>query len=103
MSDHEPEILDDTDQSRFLYREDGAEAELIYRVNGKRLVLVHTEVPDALGGRGLGGHLVRAAVKRAEETGETVVPWCPFARKWLREHPDVTARITVDWSDPPRA
>lgn len=96
------EIVEDTQEQRFVYREDGMEGELAYRVNGGRLILAHTEVPEALGGRGVGGRLVRAAVDRAAARGETVVPWCPFARAWLERHPDEAARVTVDWSPPQR-
>ena len=96
-----PAVVDDPSHHRFLYVEDGAEAELVYRVNGKRLVLVHTEVPEALGGRGVGGRLVRAAVERARSSGETLVPWCPFARKWLEEHPEEADGVSIDWSDKP--
>ena len=93
----EPEIIDARDQSRFVYRDGDAEAELIYHVNGARLVLVHTEVPDVLAGRGLGGRLVTAALDRAEREGLTVVPWCPFARSWLERHPDAASRVAIDW------
>jgi uncharacterized protein len=96
-------VIDDIPQRRFLYREDGMDAQLVYRVDGNRLILVHTEVPDALSGRGVAGRLVRAAVERAAASGETVVPRCPFARKWLRDHSDAAAPITIDWSDPPAA
>ena len=51
--------------------------------------------------RGIGGRLVRAAVARAEMSGETVLPWCPYARKLLEKHPDLAAGVTIDWSDPP--
>jgi predicted GNAT family acetyltransferase len=96
-----PDIRDVTDENRFLFAEDGVEAQLVYRVNGQRLILVHTEVPDQLGGRGIADRLVRAAVDRAAASGETVVPWCPYARKWLQDHPDEAARIAIDWSPPP--
>lgn len=95
------EITDDPASSRFVYREDGQEAQLVYRAEGDRLVLAHTEVPEALGGRGIGGRLVEAAVKRAAERGETVAPWCPYARRWLERHDDAAATVSVDWSPPP--
>jgi predicted GNAT family acetyltransferase len=101
MTDYTDEVVDNTNQQRFLYTEDGVDAHLVYRVDGDRLILVHTEVPDILGGRGIGGRLVRAAVERAKASGETVLPWCPYARKWLQDHADATAGITIDWSDPP--
>lgn len=94
-------IVDDPSTSRFVHVEDGHEAELVYRAEEGRLVLVHTGVPDELGGRGLGGRLVRAAIARAARTGETVVPWCPFARRWLQDHPDEASAVTIDWSPPP--
>ena len=84
-----------------VYRGDGAEAELVYRHNGRRLVLVHTEVTDELGGRGIGGRLVKAALDQARTNGWTVVPWCPFARAWMQRHPDEVAGVDVDWSTPP--
>ena len=94
-------VIDDTDNHRFVFAEDGVDAELVYRVSGKRLILVHTEVPAVFRGRGIGGRLVKAAADRAAETGETVVPWCPYARKWLQDHPDVVGGLTLKWSDPP--
>ena len=103
MSEPDTDVVDDVEQHRFLYREAGLDAQLVYRVNGDRLILVHTEVPDELGGRGIGGRLVLAAVARAEASGETVAPWCPFARAWLEDHPDDAARIAVDWAEPPAA
>ena len=96
------DVVDEPQNHRFRYTEDGLDAQLVYRAEGDELVLVHTEVPDALGGRGIGGRLVRAAVARAERSGETVLPWCPYARKWLQDHPDELAGISIDWSDPPR-
>jgi uncharacterized protein len=94
------EVDDVPAENRFVVRGSSGAAELEYHRNGKRLVLVHTEVPDAWEGRGVGGELVRAAVRRAQAEGLTVVPWCPFARHWLRHHPDDAAGITIDWDTP---
>ena len=43
-------VVDDTATGRFLIRGGGTEAELIYAVDGDRMFLVHTEVPDEWGG-----------------------------------------------------
>lgn len=101
MGDHEHAVVDDTGSHRFRYEEDGVEAELVYRAAPGRLTLVHTGVPDALGGRGIGGRLVRAAVERAVRTGETIAPGCPYARAWLEKHPDEAAAVAIDWAEPP--
>ena len=63
-------------------------------------MLVHTEVPDEWGGRGIGGRLVRAALAPGRGHDLIVVPWCPFARRWLHEHPDEAAAVTIDWDTP---
>ena len=93
-------VVDDTAGSRFVISEAGAEAELLYVIEGDRILLVHTEVPEAWAGRGIGGRLVRAALARARANGLTVVPWCPFARRWLQEHPDEAAATIIDWETP---
>jgi uncharacterized protein len=93
----ESQVTDNQAESRLELEADGHVAELEYRRNGKRLVLIHTEVPTELEGRGLGGRLVTAAVERAQRDGMTVVPLCPFARGWLERHPDVAAQVEVDW------
>ena len=91
-------VTDDAAHHRFLIRQDASDAELVYHRNGWRLVLIHTGVPEEIGGRGLAGQLVRAAVARAREEGLTLVPVCPYASRWLREHPDDVAGVTVDWN-----
>jgi uncharacterized protein len=93
------QVTDNTEHSRFEISENGALAELIYRRRADRLVLVHTEVPGELGGHGLGGQLVRAALDKAAADNLTVVPLCPFARSWLERHPDEAAKVTVDWGE----
>ena len=92
------EVVDDAAHHRFVLDVDGVVSELVYRRNGRRLVLVHTGVPEAVGGRGIGGRLVAAAVEQARVEGLTVVPVCPYVRKWLGDHADVAAALTVDWA-----
>ena len=91
------EVTDNAAESRFELRQDARLAELIYRLRGNRLVLVHTEVPAELEGHGIGGRLVTAAVDRAVRDGLTLVPLCPFARGWLERHPEAAGRAVIDW------
>jgi predicted GNAT family acetyltransferase len=91
------QVTHDADGSRFEVQVGGHVAYLAYRRNGKRLVLIHTDVPQEAGGQGLGGRLVTAAVGHAAAEGMTVVPLCPFARTWLERHPDVAGRVSIDW------
>ena len=80
---------------------DGSEAELVFARDDSSLYLLHTNVPIALRGTGVGSELVRAAADLARRDGLTVVPWCPFARRWLRTHASVAASISIDWRTPP--
>jgi predicted GNAT family acetyltransferase len=91
-----PQVTDNTAAARFECEVDGQRAELAYRRRGDRLVLLHTETPADLEGRGIGGSLVRAAVDRAQRDGLTVVPLCPFARDWLERHPDIASQVKLD-------
>lgn len=94
-------VTDDQGTSRFQIVIDGTVAELDYHRRADRLVLIHTEVPEALSGHGLGGELVQAAVDRAAKDHLTVVPLCPFVRSWLERHPEATEKVSVDWGAPP--
>jgi predicted GNAT family acetyltransferase len=91
------DVIDNVAEERFELTEDGHLAELVYHVHGDRLTLIHTEVPDELGGRGLGGVLVQAALARAARDHLTIVPSCPFARGWLEKHRDAIGDVTIDW------
>jgi hypothetical protein len=90
-------VVDNVAEERFELTEDGHLAELVYHVHNDRLTLIHTEVPDELGGRGLGGVLVQAALARAARDKLTIVPNCPFARSWLEKHRDAIGDVTIEW------
>ena len=92
-----PEVIDNAAASRFEMTVAGTLAELVYRRRADRIVLVHTEVPDALSGQGIGGTLVQAALAEAAAENLTVVPLCPFARGWLQRHPEAAGAVAVDW------
>ena len=78
-----PAVTHSPETSRF---ESGA-AYLEYRRTGSTFDLQHTVVPRDLGGQGVGGALVQAAVDHARAEGLDLVVTCPFARKWLAKHP----------------
>jgi predicted GNAT family acetyltransferase len=91
-----PQVTHDPDHDRFEYRAGSSVAELVYRLRGERMILLHTGVPHALEKHGIGGELVRAAVGYAAGQGLTVVPACPFARDWLERNPDVAGQVPID-------
>ena len=100
---NELDVVDLPSESRFVIRGARDEAELVYSLQGDQLILVHTEVPEVWSGHGVGARLVRAALRRARADGLTVVPWCPYARSWLKEHPDEAGGVEIDYRTPPPA
>lgn len=100
MQPEEAPVVDDAANHRFHFTEGGVDAELVYQLEGDRLIVLHTQVPEAFRGRGIADRLVQAVADRAKSSGETVVPWCPYAGKWLKDQPDVAAGIKIDWSPP---
>lgn len=78
---------------RFEVTADGHTGFLQYAIHGDRIRLIHTEVPPALGGRGLGAALAKAALDYARQARLTVIPSCPFVRKYLEKHPEYASLI----------
>jgi len=50
--------------------------------------LIHTEVPEALEGQGVGSALVEGALAIIRERGWTVLPYCPFVHGWMKRNPE---------------
>jgi predicted GNAT family acetyltransferase len=63
-------------------------AVLQYRRTPHSISLIHTEVPEASRGRGLGNQLIRAAIAYAHFHQLKVVPVCPFVKAYLEKHPE---------------
>ncbi len=55
---------------------------------GPQRIFHHTTVDDAYGGQGLASVLARRALDDTVDAGLTVVPVCPYIKKWLGKHPD---------------
>lgn len=56
--------------------------------NENIMFLTHTEVPPALGGKGVGSRIVEKTLHYIKEHGYTLAPLCPFVAKYLRIHPE---------------
>ena len=60
----------------------------VYQQQGDALVFVHTEVPPADEGKGIGAQIVRAALDDTRKRGFKIVPACSFVVAFVRRHPE---------------
>jgi predicted GNAT family acetyltransferase len=75
-------------RSRFELDADGGTAHALYRLDGGRLILLHTETPAHLRGRGIGSQLVRGVLEAARDMRLKVEPRCGFVRSYMAQHPE---------------
>jgi predicted GNAT family acetyltransferase len=73
---------------RFEIERDGHVAYLEYTLAGKVLQLIHSEVPEALRGKGLGSELAKSALEWAREQGLKVDVICPSVTAYMEKHPE---------------
>jgi predicted GNAT family acetyltransferase len=81
-------VVERPESGRFELDFPGGQAFAIYRSDGDRIVVTHTEVPSAFNGRGLGSQLAEGIFEIARASRRRVVPRCSFVAAWARRHPD---------------
>lgn len=89
-------IRHDADDRRFSTIVDRHKAFVEYERVDDVLVVTHTWVPKEIGGRGIAGQLVQAALDFAREQGLRVRPECTYADAWMRKRPDYDALRAAD-------
>lgn len=82
-----PDITDNTAGRRFEMPVEGHTAFVTYAREGDRIRLIHTEVPQALSGRGIGSSLAKAVLDHVRSEGLRVVPECEFIAGYIQRHP----------------
>jgi predicted GNAT family acetyltransferase len=85
-------LEDEGSKGRYVVTVDGHDAEMTFsRLNDHHIIVDHTGVPEALGGRGIGQALAENVVAEARKKGFKITPLCPFLAAQYRRNPD--------WSD----
>ena len=82
-----PTVRDNPAMGRFEMASDGAVAFVAYEREGDRIVLTHTEVPEALSRQGVGSKLVGGVLDAIRAEGATVIPECEFVASFIQRHP----------------
>ena len=67
-----------------------------YRLVGRRVVFIHTEVDQHHSGQGFAAQLAKFALDDVRAAGKRIVPVCPYIAEYVRKH-----REYDDSVDPP--
>ena len=81
-------VRDNADRHRFELDADGHIAFSYYKRADGVLTILHTEVPKALEGHGIGSALIRGVLDTARSQGLKVIAVCPFAKTYIGRHPE---------------
>lgn len=79
-------IRHDRAAHRFETRVEGVQCLLDYTLAAGVMTITRTEVPAAVGGRGIASALVQEALTAARAEGWKVVPACSYAVSWMERH-----------------
>lgn len=94
MMNHE--VVNNEERHRFEVRVEGHLAQVQYRRSGDKITFTHTEVPEALSGKGVGNALAKTALDFARENNLKVVPICPFIRTYIQRHSEYQDLVVQD-------
>lgn len=81
-------VREDRARSRYEIYDDGTLAGFCdYKLAGERISLLHTETTPEFAGRGMARRLVTEILDDVRERGLEVLPYCPYVRQFILEHP----------------
>lgn len=84
QNDETFEVFYDTEKAGFLE----------YNIKDDILEILHTEVAEEYGGKGLGKELVKSAVEFAKKNNMKIVSFCPYAKKLIEKTPEFKDILT---------
>jgi uncharacterized protein len=79
-------IRHDQSAHQFVTEVEGSRAHLDYALADGVMTITHTRVPSAIGGRGIAGELMAAALDAARTAGWSVHPACSYAIAYMARH-----------------
>ena len=81
-------VTDQPQRLRYELQVDGAVAFIDYRKSTGVVTMLHAEVPQRLGGHGVGTALVHGALRLARAESLQIQPVCGFIAATMRRHPE---------------
>ncbi|MGH6809068.1 MAG: GNAT family N-acetyltransferase, partial [Ensifer adhaerens] len=86
-------IADNVAASRFELAVGDEIATAYYRNEDGRVVLTHTEVPQALSGQGVGTRLARGVFETLRQRQARIIARCPFMAAFAAKHTEYSAML----------
>lgn len=94
MADQRELVHNNAEAHRYEAKIDGHTAVLTYQKKGDQITFLHTIVPPALEGHGLGNALATVALEDARLLHLRVVPQCPFVAAYIRRHQEYLSLLS---------
>ena len=82
------EVIKNDESNRFELTVDGIIAFIDFKQKDQLIKLIHTEVPEELGGRGVAAALVEKTLVFLETNNYTLYPYCPYVFAYIKKHPE---------------
>ncbi len=82
------ELVKNETDKQFEMVVEGHKAFIQYQELPNKIALVHTEVPEELGGKGVGTALVEKTLNSIKESGKKIMPYCSFVFAYIKRHPE---------------
>ena len=93
MDEFVGDVVDNPAEHRYEMKLGDDFAFAYYSVVDGRIILTHTEVPQALSGHGYGSRLARGVFERIKERGQRAIVRCPFMAAYVARHPEYGALL----------
>lgn len=95
-------VRDNQRSQRFELEIDDQLAKAWYRQQGNVITFTHTDVPDALAGKGVGSRLAKGALDSVRAAGQKVVALCPFIATFIKKHREYADLLVTPEKPPTR-
>lgn len=80
------DVQHDVARRRFTCLAEGHTGAIDYALDGSVMTLLHTNVPQAVAGRGIAGALTRYALDTARGSHWSVIAQCSYAQTFIEKH-----------------
>jgi uncharacterized protein len=93
----ELQVTDNPEQQQYEIRADGELAGFVqYHLRDGVIAFLHTETDPRFRGHGVAGRLIQSSLEAARDRHLAVLPYCPFVRRWIADHPEYAGLVPED-------